>query len=120
MGKATANPFSAVGDETEGEIDPATVDTEGMGKLGDAALAALDDFSDGAAEQEPLDGTDYLKVKFLGMSMDSLEDDIPLGQELTFLVRARCIGEGTDISKQDGHKKRFRKMDVQSVKIFND
>ncbi|QGJ96517.1 hypothetical protein SEA_BEATUSCOMEDENTI_78 [Arthrobacter phage BeatusComedenti] len=119
MGKATANPFSAVTDD-QGEIDPETIDVEGMGKLGEAASAALDEYADGTAEQEPLDGTDYLKVKFLGMSMDSLEDDIPLGQELTFLVRARCIGEGTDISKQDGHKKRFRKMDVQSVKIFND
>lgn len=86
-----------------------------LGGLGDAALAAIGEDSMDGALQEPLDGTDYLKVKFVGMSMDSLEDSIPLGAEMTFIVKARCIGEGTDISKQDGHKKRFVKMDVSSV-----
>ena len=113
---ASNNPFSAVQDP-DAEIQPDGSDIDDKNNLGDAAAAALDGFDDGAAEQEALDGTDYLKVKFVGMSMDSLEDDIPLGKELVFVVRARCIGEGTDISKQDGHRKRFRKMDVQSVQI---
>ena len=101
------SPFS-VGDEA---ID------EDLVQLGDAAAAAIGDAVDGAAIQDPLEGTDYLKVKFVGMSMDSLEDTIQLGSNLTFVVQARCIGEGTDLSKVDGHEKRFVKMDVQSVKI---
>lgn len=114
--------------------DPFTVDpevdeaaTEGDGalpenvvSLGEAAQSALSEFGDDSATQDALDGTDYLKVKFMGMSMDSLEEEIALGSMMTFTVEARCIGEGTDISKQDGHKKRFVKMDVQSVKIVTD
>lgn len=93
---------------------------EGMVSLGDAATSALSEFGgEDGVEQDPLEGTDYLKVKFMGMSMDSLEDDIALGAMMTFTVQARCIGEGTDISKTDGHKKRFVKMDVQSVKVVD-
>ena len=110
------NPFSAVQDP-DAEIEPDGSDIDDKGNLGDAAAAALEGFDDGAAQQDPLDGTDYLKVKFVGMSMDSLEEEIPLGKELVFTVRARCTGNGNEMSKQDGHIKRFVKMDVQSVQI---
>jgi hypothetical protein len=105
----SSNPFEA--EQTEGEAPDNVV------SLGEAAQSALSEFGDDGAVQEPLDGTEYLKVKFLGMSLDSLEDTIELGSMMTFTVEARCIGEGTDISKTDGHKKRFVKMDVQSVKV---
>ena len=103
------DPFNANPDAPEDEQDPTT--------LGDAAQSALSDIVDGAAVQDPLEGTDYLKVKFVGMSMDSLDDDISLGDQITFTVQARCIGNGVDLSKQDGHEKRYVKMDVQSVVI---
>lgn len=106
-GTKTRDPFST---DTEEEIG------ENVVSLGDAAQSALDSYGEDGAVQEPLDGTDYLKVKFMGMSMDSLEDEIQLGEMKTFIVEARCIGTGTDLSKQDGHQKRFAKMDVQSVK----
>ena len=113
---ATENPFSAVPDQepTDEQMDGDLV------PLGEAAQQALSEFGDDAAVQEPLDGTDYLKVKFVGMSMDSLEDEIPLGKEMTFLVRARCIGDGNEMSKQDGHIKRFVKMDVSSVQLYEE
>ena len=110
-----SNPFEA--EQTEGE---AAELPDNVVSLGEAAQSALSEFSEEGAEQEALEGTDYLKVKFMGMSMDSLEDDIALGAMMTFTVQARCIGEGTDISKQDGHKKRFVKMDVQSVKVVTE
>jgi hypothetical protein len=103
------NPFESV----EGEAEA----PDNVVSLGEAAQSALHEFGDDGAVQEPLEGTDYLKVKFMGMSMDSLDEDIELGSLMTFTVEARCIGEGTDISKTDGHKKRFVKMDVQSVKV---
>ena len=106
-----ANPF-----ESEGEKEDVP---DNVVSLGEAAQSALHEFGDDGAVQEPLEGTDYLKVKFMGMSMDSLEEDIELGSMMTFTVEARCIGEGTDISKTDGHKKRFVKMDVQSVKVVD-
>lgn len=109
---ANTDPFNPEADGESTELP------EGVVSLGDAATSALSEFGgENGVEQDPLEGTDYLKVKFVGMSMDSLEDEIALGSLLTFTVEARCIGEGTDISKQDGHKKRFVKMDVQSVQI---
>lgn len=86
--------------------------------LGEAAASAFGENLEGiGGAQETLEGTDYLKVRFVGMSMDSLDDEISLGDELTFIVRARCVGEGTDLAKTDGHKRKFVKMDVQSVTI---
>lgn len=109
---ASRDPFSptATDEDDDGVLD-------GVVSLGDAAQSAMAEFGDDGATQEPLDGTDYLKVKFMGMSMDSLEDEIELGTMMTFVVEARCIGTGTDLSKQDGHQKRYAKMDVQSVKV---
>lgn len=107
-------PYDESGEQYEGE-EPTS---EGLGEAAGAAFGAnLDGLS---GTQEELDGTDYLKVRFVGMAMDSLEDEIALGDELTFIVRARCVGEGTDLAKTDGHRRRFVKMDVSSVVIKED
>lgn len=105
----TADPFTP---EQEAEMVE-----QDMTTLGEAAASAFGDLEGIPGTQEALDGTEYLKVRFVGMSMDSLDDEIELGQELTFVVRARCVGEGVDLAKTDGHKRRFVKMDVQSVTI---
>lgn len=122
MANSTKNPFVAVVDNEEGQQPEGEVSDEQFEQdvttLGEAAASAFGDNLEGIhGAQETLDGTEYLKVRFVGMSMDSLDDEIGLGDELTFIVRARCVGEGTDLAKTDGHKRRFVKMDVQSVTI---
>lgn len=82
--------------------------------LGDAAAQALDSMGDEMGAQQVLDGTDYAKVKFVGMSYDSLETEFKIGDEATFLVRARCVGSG-DEEMRDGHIRHVVKMDVRSV-----
>lgn len=64
--------------------------------------------------QEPLDGTDYVKVKFVGMSLDALDEDFKIGDEVEFVVRARCKGHGEE-EMADGHTREFAKMKVNSV-----
>lgn len=82
-------------------------------QLGDAAKAALADVADGT--QSVLEETNFTKVKFVGMSFDSLDAGINIGDEMTFLVRARCIGTADEASKRDGAIRHVVKMDVQSV-----
>ncbi|QOP66226.1 hypothetical protein SEA_DANIELLEIGNACE_86 [Arthrobacter phage DanielleIgnace] len=104
--------------EVEGYDEDGVEFTQDPVKLGDAAQAAFGENLEGlSGTQEELDGTDFLKVKFVGMSMDSLDREIGLGDEYTFLVKARCTGNGTDLAKTDGHQRRFVKMDVNSVII---
>lgn len=86
--------------------------------LGDAAAAAIGTLGD--PSQEPLDGTEFAKVKFVGMAFDSLRaedarDEVKIGDELTFIVRARCVGTGDEANKRDGSIRHIVKMDVQSV-----
>lgn len=114
MTKTAADPFTP---EQESEQEQGAEQEQDMTTLGEAAASAFGDLESIGGAQEALDGTEYLKVRFVGMSMDSLDDEIGLGDELTFVVRARCVGEGTDLAKTDGHKRRFVKMDVQSVTI---
>lgn len=91
------------------QSDPAQVN------LGDAATAGLGVFTDGSgATQEEFDGMDYSKVRFVGLSFDSLDQDIKIGDEHTFTVRARCVGAG-DEEMKDGHVRHVVKMDVKSV-----
>lgn len=85
--------------------------TNPLDDLGNVAGEALA----GAETQEVLDDTDYIKVKFVGMSFDSLDDEIKIGDEMTFLVRARCIGTAVEARKTDGALRNIVKMDVQSV-----
>ena len=88
--------------------------TEPVG-LGDAAMAALTEMTETAgAAQTEFENMDYAKVKFVGMSFDSLETNIVIGDEHTFLVRARCVGTGDEALK-DGHIRHVVKMDVSSV-----
>lgn len=83
--------------------------------LGDAAKTALSGMTDQTgATQDEFEGMDFAKVKFIGMSFDSLEKDIAIGDEHTFLVRARCTGSG-DEEMKDGHIRHIVKMDVKSV-----
>lgn len=84
--------------------------------LGDIAGEALS----GAETQEVLDDTDFMKVKFVGMAFDSLDQEIEIGDEMVFRVRARCIGVGQEARKSDGAIRNLAKMDVQSVQRFED
>lgn len=79
-----------------------------LGAIAGEALA-------GTETQEVLDDTDFTKVKFVGMSFDSLEDDIKIGTEMEFRVRARCVGVADEARKSDGGIRHVVKMDVQSV-----
>lgn len=83
--------------------------------LGDAATEALADVVEHGGTQDVLEDTDYTKVKFVGMSFDSLERNIKIGDEKEFIVRARCIGTAEEASKRDGSIRNVVKMDVQSV-----
>lgn len=84
--------------------------------LGDIAGEALS----GAETQEVLDDTDFTKVRFVGMSFDSLDQGIQIGDELVLRVRARCIGVGQEARKADGAIRNLAKMDVQSVQRFEE
>ena len=83
--------------------------------LGEIAGEALS----GAETQEVLDDTDFTKVRFVGMSFDSLDQGIQIG-ELVLRVRARCIGVGQEARKSDGAIRNLAKMDVQSVQRFEE
>jgi hypothetical protein len=85
--------------------------------LGDAAQSALQDVLEHGGTQDVLEDTDYTKVRFVGMSFDSLDHGIKIGDEKTFIVRARCVGTADEASKQDGHVRHIVKMDVQSVVV---
>jgi len=87
-------------------------DTQIDDDLGDIASGTLE----GVEVQEMLDGTDMVKIKFVGMSTDVVEDTMKIGDEEFFLVRARCVGVGSE-EMADGHVRQFRKMRVESVKI---
>lgn len=103
----------------ESAPDPLDEDYSEPVRLGDAAQSALSDLSDGeyAGTQDVLADTDFLKVRFVGMSFDSLDKSVKIGDEMTFLVRARCIGTAEEASKQDGSIRHIAKMDVQSVTL---
>lgn len=83
--------------------------------LAEAATSALSDVADqDGAATDVLDGMDYTKVKFLGMSYDSLETTPDIGTEMEFVVRGRVKGWGED-ERKDGHRVKFVKVDVSSV-----
>ena len=79
--------------------------------LGDAAAAALH----GDGEQGVFDETQATKVKFTGMGFDSFEGAPKIGDEMTFQVRARCIGVGAELMKTTGTTRHTVRMDVLSV-----
>jgi len=53
-------------------------------------------------------------VKFTGMSGSALDTPPDLGDVQEYLVRARCIGVGTELRK-DGEVREIRRMEVENV-----
>lgn len=83
--------------------------------LGDAAQSALGEIAeqDGAA-RETLEGTDYTKIKFVGMSFDTLDTDVKIGDEMEFVVRGRVKGVA-DEEDAKGNVNHVAKVKVSSV-----
>lgn len=79
--------------------------------LADAAAAAFGD----KGEQGEFDETESTKVKFVGMQYDAFEENIKIGDEMVFVVRARCTGVGDEYMKASGNIRHVVKMDVLSV-----
>lgn len=90
----------------------------------DAELVSLADAAQEAsgylvetATQEPLDGTDTLKIKFVGVSFDSIDMDLKIGTEMAFLVTGRVVGRSEEESKRDHMLRHTAKFEVGSVTI---
>lgn len=79
--------------------------------LAEAAASALSGIDGGQGE---LEGTQATKVKFVGMQYDAFEEDIRIGDEMSFAVRARCVGIGDELIKVDQHTRHYVKMEVLS------
>jgi len=63
-------------------------------------------------EQQQLDGTDYAKVKFVGMAWELV--DVPqLRDEITFKVTGTVVAIGEEVMKDDVRK--IAKVKVTSV-----
>jgi len=83
--------------------------------LADAADSAMSEIgSEDGAAQQMLDGTAYTKVKFVGMSFDSLEHDQKIGDEVIFVVRGRVKGIA-DEEDAKGNVQHVAKVKVSSV-----
>lgn len=63
--------------------------------LGDAATEALDGLGGGEDVQEPM--IPACKIKFLGVSFDSLDDIPQLKDEMTFTVHGRVVAHGQHV-----------------------
>lgn len=123
------DPFAAVTDEQEAAavaaeqqlLDEANAQAAPTSGLGDAALAAIGSEGqlDGATVQDPLDGTDFSKVRFQGVGYDSLETDFKLGEERTFIVRGKCVANGLELVGTDQHERRIVKFKVDSVREYD-
>lgn len=88
----------------------ATSEETGM-SLGEAADAGLTNLG----EQDALDGMESAtKIKFVGMSYDTLDDAPTIGSEVVFLVRGRVVGHGQE-EMADGHVRETAKVKVLSV-----
>ena len=91
----------AEGEAPEEDETPYIDDEDGFAEpvadvvsLSDAAAAAMD--SEGDPTQEHLDGTNFAKVKFVGMAWESAE--IPgLKDEVEFTVRGTVVGHGQQV-----------------------
>lgn len=80
----------------------------------DLAGAATASLSGVEPDQDMLEGTDTLKVKFVGVQYDSLDFDLEIGQEMSFIVEGRVVGVGTE-EMADGHRREYAKFKVRSV-----
>lgn len=83
--------------------------------LAEAATSTLGDAEeyDGAAQAQ-LEGTDYVKVRFVGVQYDALEEAPAMGSEMQFLVKGRVVGHGEE-EMADGHLRKYAKVKVSSV-----
>jgi hypothetical protein len=80
--------------------------------LAAAAGGALDD-DDGYEGQQNLPGTNYSRVKFVGMAWETAE--VPsLKTEVEFTVRGIVVGHGEEVMA-DGTVREVAKVKVQSV-----
>ena len=86
--------------------------------LADAASSSLSAVADmdGAAQAE-LEGTDYTKVRFVGVQYDALETTPSIGTEMEFVVKGRVVGHGEE-QMSDGHLRKYAKVKVSSVTPF--
>lgn len=80
--------------------------------LAEAASTAL---GDGEVTQDGFEETESTKVKFVGMQYDAFEENIQIGDEIVFTVRARCTGVGDEYMQTSGNIRHYVKMEVQSV-----
>lgn len=90
-------------------------DGTGPVSLADAAASAMDDIAaqDGAAQQT-LEGTEFTKIKFVGMSLDTLDTDVKIGDEITVIVKGRVKGVA-DEEDAKGNVNHVAKVKVSSV-----
>jgi hypothetical protein len=117
----TTDPFNPEAPAEEGQENVEYEFEQEPVKLADAAASAFGENLEGlSGSQEELDGMDFTKARFVGMSYDSLDRDINIGDEITFLVQARCVGKGDEERKTDHRINTYVKMDVQSVVIKDD
>lgn len=119
--KTTIDPFNAETKTEEEQYDEAAVTFEqDPVSLAEAAASAFGENLEGlSGSQEELDGMDYTKARFVGMSYDTLDKEISIGDEITFLVKARCVGKGDEERKADHRINTYVKMDVQSVVVHD-
>jgi hypothetical protein len=64
--------------------------------------------------EQPFEGTDYTRVKFVGVRYDTLVPDLKIGDEHEFKVRGVVVGTG-DERKADGTIGHTVKLEVSSV-----
>lgn len=88
---------------------------DGPVSLADTAAAAMEDIEemDGAAQQT-LEGTEYTKIKFVGMSFDTLDTSVKIGDEMSFVVSGRVKGVA-DEEDAKGNVNHVAKVKVSSV-----
>lgn len=77
--------------------------------LGAAAGAGFDDDVD-----QPALVPEGTKVRFVGVNFEDTENRWKLGDEVTFLVKGRIVGDTEEIMA-DGHHRNTLKVDVRSV-----
>lgn len=61
--------------------------------LADAARAGLNSVPDGGTSQTEID-MDVTRLKFVGAHMSLVDEDLKIGDEVLYLVRARIIAVG--------------------------
>lgn len=89
--------------------------TDGPVSLADAAAAAQEGIADqDGAAQAMLEGTEYTKIKFVGMSFDTLDTDVKIGDEMSFIVKGRVKGVA-DEEDAKGNVNHVAKVKVSSV-----